>query len=149
MAFLALEDKEGVVEIVAFSEAFSQARDLLQGDEPLVVIGKIKHDEKGTKIIANSILTLDEAQVQTVDSVRIHLRADHIDRDGLSRLRHLLMGHPGECKTFLHLLVERHGEAVIALNSKLQVNPTRAFFEEMDQYFGPNSSEAVYKACHQ
>lgn len=149
MAFLALEDKEGIVEVVAFSEAFSQARDLLQGDEPLVVIGKIQHDEKGTKIIANSILTLDEAQVQTVDSVRIHLRADHIDRDGLSRLRHLLMSHPGECKTFLHLLVERHGEAVIALNSKLQVNPTRSFFEEMDQYFGPNSSEAVYKVCHQ
>lgn len=149
MAFLALEDKEGIVEVVAFSEAFSQARDLLQGDEPLVVIGKIQHDEKGTKIIANSILSLDEAQVQTVDSVRIHLRADHIDRDGLSRLRHLLMSHPGECKTFLHLLVERHGEAVIALNPKLQVNPTRSFFEEMDQYFGPNSSEAVYKVCHQ
>ncbi len=149
MAFLALEDKEGVVEVVAFSEAFSQARGLLEGDEPLVVIGKVQHDEKGSKIIANSILTLDDAQVQAVDSVRIHLRAERLDRDGLTRLRHLLMNHPGDCKTFLHLLVESQGEAVIALNSKLQVNPTRAFFEEMDQYFGPHSVEAVHRVCRQ
>ncbi len=147
MAFLTLEDKLGIVEVVAFSEAFSQARSLLEGDEPLVVIGKVQHDEKSTKVLANSILSLDEAQVQTVDHVRIHLKADELDRDGLARLRHLLLSHSGDCKTFLHLLVEKSGEAVIALNAKLHVSPTQGFFDEMERYFGISCAEAVHKVC--
>ncbi len=145
MAFLSLEDKEGTLEVVAFSDTFSQARELLNADEPLVVIGKVQHDEKGSKIIANSILSLDDAQVQTVEEIRIHLRADTLDRDGLGRLRHLLVSHSGDCRTFLHLLVEAQGEAVIALNSKLHVNPTRTFFQDVTRYFGPDSVEAVYR----
>lgn len=147
MAFLLLEDKEGTLEVVAFSDTFSQARQLLDSDEPLVVIGKVQHDEKGSKIIANHILSIDEAQVQTVEEVRIHLKADTLDRDGLGRLRHLLVSHSGECRTFLHLLVEDKGEAVIALSSKLQVSPTKTFFQDMARYFGPDSVEAVHKLC--
>ena len=147
MAFLALEDKEGVVEVVAFSEAFALARPLLDRDEPLVVIGKVQHDEKGSKVLANNILTLDDAQIHSVEAIRIRLEADRVDREGLTRLRHLLMSHPGECKTFLHLMVQDKGEAVISLNSKLFVSPTKAFFQEVEQYFGPSCAEASHKAC--
>ncbi|MFP5213572.1 MAG: hypothetical protein ACLGPL_09355, partial [Acidobacteriota bacterium] len=100
----------------------------------------------GTKIIANHIMSLDDAQTQTVDSVRIRLPAQGLDRDGLTRLRHLLVSHSGECKTFLHLAVEDQGEAVIAL-SKLPITPTRNFFRDMAQHFGPESTEPVYKVC--
>lgn len=149
MAFLALEDKEGILEILSFADTFAEARPLLEGDEPLVVIGRLLQDEKGSKVRAERILTLDEAQVQTVAAVRIHLAAERLDRDGLSRLRHLLMNHPGDCKTFLHLTVGGKGEAVLALNAKLQVKPTRSFFEEMNQTFGMNCVEAAYQSCEE
>ena len=145
MAFLSLEDKEGILEVVAFSEAFLQARPLLDKDEPLVVLGKVQHDEKGTKLVANRILTLAEAQLESVDAVRIRLRAEDLDKDALSRLRHLLMSHAGDCKTFLHLVVDSKAEAVIALNPKLSVNPARGFFEEIAQQFGSDCAEVVYK----
>ena len=149
MAFLSVEDREGTIEVVSFADTFSQARPLMENDAPLVVFGKVQHDEKGSKVIANGISTLDDAQVQMVDCVRIRLDADRLDRDGLMRLRHLLMTHPGDCKTFLHLVVEGKGEAVIALNQKLQVNPTGTFFREMDRQFGADSAEAVHKSCGQ
>jgi DNA polymerase III subunit alpha len=147
MAFLSLEDREGIIEVISFSETFLQAQPLIAKDEPSVVIGKVQHDEKGSKILAERILTLEEAQVQTVDSVRIRLQSERLDRDALTRLRHLLLDHPGDCKTFLHLSVSGKGEAVIALSSKLQVKPTQSFFEEMRQHFGTNCVEASYKAC--
>jgi DNA polymerase-3 subunit alpha len=147
MAFLSLEDKEGLLEVVSFSETFLHAQPLLAKDEPLVVIGKVKHDEKGSKIVAERIITLEEAQVQTVESIRIRLQADGLDRDGLARLRHVLMDHPGDCKAFLHLTVRGKGEAVIALNSKLHVKPTASFFEEMKEHFGMNSIEATHRLC--
>jgi DNA polymerase-3 subunit alpha len=143
MAFLSLEDKEGILEIVAFADTFPQARPLLDQDEPVAVIGKVQHDEKGTKIVANRVLTLEEARVRAIESVRIRLSADKLDRDGLTRLRHLLMTHPGDCRTFLHLAVDGKAEAVIALNSKLHVNPSKAFFQEMNQHFGADCTETV------
>jgi DNA polymerase-3 subunit alpha len=151
MGFLVIEDKEGMMELVAFPEVFAQSRALLEGDEPRVVIGTVQHDEKGSKMIANRIMTLDEAQVQTVDSVRIHLQADRLDRDDLTRLRHLLMSHPGDCKAVLHLLVTEKkdkAEAVITLSHKLQVSPTQAFFNDIQQHFGAGCIDAVYKTCH-
>jgi len=149
MGFLTLEDREGILEVVAFSDTFPQARALLDRDEPLVVFGKVQHDEKGSKLVASRILTLEEAQVQAVESIHIHLSADRLDQDGLARLRHLLMSHPGTCKTFLHLNVQDKAEAVLALSSKLQISPSRSFFRDMDSHFGNGSVEAVYKAIQE
>jgi len=56
------------------------------------------------------------------------------------------MGHPGECKTFLHLIVDRKAEAVIALNPKLSVNPERGFLEEVARQFGTDCTEVIYKS---
>lgn len=147
MAFLNLEDREGTIEVVAFAEPFTQARALLESDEPLAVWGKVQHDEKSTKLIANRILSMEEARLQSVEVVHIKLEAAAMDKDGLGRLRHLLMSHPGECKALLHLVVQDRGEAVLELG-KLPVNPTHSFFEDMQQYFGPDCAHPVYKNCH-
>jgi DNA polymerase-3 subunit alpha len=144
MAFLNLEDKEGAIEVVAFAEPFTQARALLAGDEPLALWGKVQHDEKSTKLIAGRILSMEEAALQAVDSVHISLDATKMDRDAFGRLRHLLMSHPGDCRAVLHLTVQDEGEALLDLG-KLPINPTRAFFEDMRLYFGPDCAEPVYK----
>lgn len=146
MGFLTLEDREGIIEIVSFSDTFVQARPLLDHDEPLVVIGKIQHDEKGSKVVANRILSLDEARVQAVDSIRIRLNTEGLDRNALARLRHVLMNHPGECRAFLHLNVQGKAEAVMELSKKLQVSPSRSFFQDIFTQFGNDCAEAVYKA---
>lgn len=146
MAFLSLEDREGTIEVVAFSEPFTQARHLLERDEPLAVWARVQHDEKATKLVANRILDMEEAQLQAVEAVHIKLEAVKMDRDGFGRLRHLLMSHPGECRAFLHLTVKDRGEAVLDLN-KLPVNPSHSFFEDMRRYFGPDCAEPVYKVC--
>jgi DNA polymerase-3 subunit alpha len=144
MAFLNLEDKEGTIEVVAFAEPFTQARGLIAGDEPLAIWGKVQHDEKSTKLIANRILSMEEAGLQAVDSVHITLDAARMDRDAFGRLRHLLMSHPGDCRALLHLNVHNKGEALLDL-SKLPINPTHSFFDDMRLYFGPDCAEPVYK----
>jgi DNA polymerase-3 subunit alpha len=147
MAFLNVEDKEGILELVVFPEVFAQMKHLLEGDEPKVVMGTVQHDDKGSKIIAGRILTLEEARARNIESLHIHLRAERLDRDGLARLRHLLVTYPGECKTMLHLTVDGEAEAIIALNPKLKVNPSKTFLLEMEQRFGQNCVAPVYKAC--
>lgn len=149
MAFLSLEDKEGTLELVCFPEAYLKARPLLQGEEPLVVFGTIQHDEKGSKVIVDQVLSLEDAQSQTVESVLIKLPARALDRDALETLRHILVTHAGECKTLLHLDVDGHATAVIALNSKLYVTPSPAFVGAMTAQFGSQCLDLVRRACHQ
>ncbi len=146
MGFLSLEDREGTIEVVAFAEPFAEARPLLGGDEPLVLWGKVQHDEKSTKLIANRLLSIEEARLQSVEAVHITLDAVKADRDGLSRLLHLLMSHPGDCRAVLHLDVKDEGEAVLNLN-KLPVNPSHSFFEDIYQYFGPDCAQPEFKVC--
>jgi DNA polymerase-3 subunit alpha len=148
MGFTTLEDKEGIIEVVMFADTFPHALPLLEGDDPAVVFGSVRHDEKGSKVVAERVLALNEAQLEMVDSVHIHLLADSLDRDGLTRLRHLLLTHPGECKAFLHLVVKEEAEAVIGLD-KLMVNPSRTFFQEIREHFGSDCIEAIYKTCYQ
>ena len=80
--------------MVAFAEPFTQARGLIDGDEPLALWAKVQHDEKSTKLLANRILSMQEAALQAVDSVHIRLDAAKMDRDAFGRLRHLLISHP-------------------------------------------------------
>ncbi len=149
MAFLSLEDKEGTLEVVCFPETYLKARPLLQGDEPLVVFGTLQHDEKGSKVLADEILTLEEAQSQSVDTVLIKLPAHTLDRNALETLRHLLVAHSGPCRTVLHLDVDGQATAVIALNHKLHVTPTSGFVQAMTAQFGADCLDLVRKACHQ
>ncbi|OIQ03739.1 MAG: DNA polymerase III subunit alpha [Syntrophobacteraceae bacterium CG2_30_61_12] len=146
MAFLMLEDKQGTVEVVAFPETFAKARVLLEEDEPRVIIGSIQHDEKSSKIIADQIVTIEQAQLQAVEAVHICLDADHLEADALTRLRHLLISHPGSCDALLNLTVAGCAEAVIALSEKLRVSPTQSFFEDIQQHFGPGCVKQVLKA---
>ncbi|NLI83339.1 MAG: DNA polymerase III subunit alpha [Deltaproteobacteria bacterium] len=145
MGFLSLEDKEGIVEVVSFSDSFLPARPLFEQDEPLVVMGKVQHDEKSSKVLATRILTLEEAKLQTVDCIRILLDVERLDRDRLARLRHVLMSHPGACRAVLHLNVPGKGEAVMELSKKLLVSPSRSFFEDIQAHFGNGCAEAVYR----
>jgi DNA polymerase-3 subunit alpha len=147
MAFLNLEDKEGLLEVVAFPEAYLQAKALLESDEPRVVVGTVQHDDKGSKVLADRILPLEMALTQTVECVEIHLNSTGLDQEGLLRLRHVLVRHPGDCRVTLHLQVDGDGEAVIAVNPKLQVNPTGSLFDDLERHFGEGSVVPVRKGC--
>ncbi len=144
-----MEDREGTLEVVCFPEVYLKARPILDGDEPRVVFGTIQHDEKGSKLLADQIMTLEDAESQTVEKVLIKLSAQSLDRDALETLRHVLVAHSGDCKTLLHLNVDGQATAVIALSSKLHVTPSHGFVEAMTAHFGPDCLDLVRKACHQ
>ena len=60
-AFVQLSDPTGTYEITIFSELLGRARDLLEGDQPLLVEGEVRLDGDIVKILASSIDALDHA----------------------------------------------------------------------------------------
>ena len=56
-----MEDIAGTVEVVIFPELYSRSATILNNDTPVIIEGLVKKDERGDKIIADVVDTLDEA----------------------------------------------------------------------------------------
>ncbi|MEN8200453.1 MAG: DNA polymerase III subunit alpha, partial [Thermodesulfobacteriota bacterium] len=78
MAFITVEDLLGSVEVIVFPETFSRCYQLLSSTETIIVQGNVQNDERGPKIIAQSIDLLPDAREQHTDSIRIMLDSEKI-----------------------------------------------------------------------
>ncbi len=143
MAFLTLEDRQGSAEVVIFSETYRSSRHLLDGDDPLLVVGTVQKEEKGVKVIAQSIFSLLDAKEHLTQAIHIKLQVEEVNKEKLEDLKAILERHKGDCKAYVHLCTDPHCEAVIRLGDKLRVKPDRRLIEEVDRYFGDGVVSAV------
>ena len=99
MAFLTLEDQFSSLEVIIFDEDLAQATDLLKGEHPLLVKGRLEFATQGEpKMRAESITKL----VPPKGDQRLYLKitdADH--EDCINRVLYLLDQFPGEVPVYL------------------------------------------------
>ncbi|MBW1979673.1 MAG: DNA polymerase III subunit alpha [Deltaproteobacteria bacterium] len=136
MAFLTLEDRQGSVEVVLFSDVYRQNRECLERDEPLLIMGTVQQEEKGTKVIGQRLFCLSEAREKLIRAIRLRLNAEALDKANLQDLKAILERHRGDCVTYLHMSTGPQCEAVIRLADNLRVKPDQSFVAEVNQYFG-------------
>ncbi|GAB6062324.1 DNA polymerase III subunit alpha [Deferrisoma palaeochoriense] len=118
MAFFTLEDLTGAVEVVAFSEVFARAEDLIQAEDvPLVVRGTLEKNEETAKILADEVLPLEEAPERLTREVHIQVNAAFHGRDDLEALKRILSSPEmrGTTPTVLRIVVPEKAEAVVRL----------------------------------
>ncbi|MDH3659131.1 MAG: DNA polymerase III subunit alpha, partial [Alphaproteobacteria bacterium] len=104
-AFVQLSDPTGTYEITLFSELLGRARDLIEGDQPLLVEGEVRLDGDIVKVLASSIEALDQAVSKgkaksAAGRVAIRL-ADAAAADKVSRL----LGPHGDGSASVHLVL--------------------------------------------
>ncbi len=85
MGFLTLEDIAGTADIVLFPDVFKQCSHLLETETPLIIQGIIKKDERGDKIIADAVDTLDIARSKYTAGAKILLKSDQVNHVKRSR----------------------------------------------------------------
>jgi DNA polymerase-3 subunit alpha len=143
MAFLTLEDRQGTVEVVVFADIYQSSRQLLDVDDPLLVVGTLQQEEKGTKIIAQRILALLDAKERLTQAIHLRLPVEKVSKENLEDLKAILQRHRGDCKAYVHLCTDAQCEAVIQLTDRLRVKPDRRLIEEVNRYFGAEVVSAV------
>ena len=138
MAFLTLEDREGSVEAVIFADIFQASQALLERGEPLLLVGTVQQEEKGAKIIAQRLLSLLDAKEQMTQAIRVRLLLERVNRSNLEDLKAILERHRGDCRAYIHLIVDPRCETIISLGETFRVKPSRRLVEEINGYFrGP------------
>jgi DNA polymerase-3 subunit alpha len=120
-ATFVIEDREGVVEVIAWPDTYRSHEAIVRSGEPVVIVGALEISAERCQIIAEELTPLAEARAGAISQVHVRVELPDVGRDLLATLREILAGHPGPCDTFLHLVREDHSETVLALPDTLRV----------------------------
>ena len=141
MAFVALEDLEGEVEVTVFADLFKRTDGFLVPGEKVLVEGRVNIYNDQKKIVANDVRSLTAAAPDTGDDpdpapapappprivggLRIRLAAEVATADRLERIRTVLRAHPGDEPVRLHLRGADGRDAIIQAGPRFRVTVTQ------------------------
>lgn len=143
MAFVAIEDLHGSVEVVVFSSVYVKVYDLLVDDKPIIVQGQLQKDENSLKILADIIIPIKKAEETWSASIHFSLDISNTDKTSLIQLHKIFQRHPGSCQGYVHLLSPGKTETVIALSDTLKLRAGRPLTREVNALIGYNAVETV------
>ncbi|ACN15575.1 DnaE [Desulforapulum autotrophicum HRM2] len=141
MAFAALEDKKGSVEVVIFPELYQEVHYLLNDDTPVILQAEVQKRESNVKLLAEQIVPIDKAEAEWTASIVITMAAKGADISVLERLKGLLHRFAGTCSVFLEITVEDGSSVVIQLSQDELVSPDPLLFQEVEALLGKNTIE--------
>jgi DNA polymerase-3 subunit alpha len=134
MAFVALEDLTGAVEVVAFNSVYAASRDLLVSDAVLVVKGRVDHKQAGeTKLLAIEITPFEATPERR--EVRLKVDARVAPAGVVRELATLVRDFPGESPVYLDLVTSL-GPKLLELGPDYRVRPDPDFFAEVKHLLG-------------
>jgi DNA polymerase-3 subunit alpha len=136
MAFVSLEDLNGVVEVIIFSDLYQSSSLLLKGDGPVFIKGRVDAGEENVKIIASEVLPFEQAVGKLTTSVHLRLQSDRLRREDLEAVREIFQDCRGNCPAYLHLILPGEEEAVIDLGEEWKLDSTDRLVQRMRDLLG-------------
>jgi len=124
MAFVTLEDLNGMVEVIIFSELYKNSSLLLKSEDPIFIKGKVDVGEDSVKVIASEVFPFDQAMNKLATTVHLRVRSEGLGREDLVALKEIFQDCRGECLAYLHLILPGKREAVIALGDEWKLSST-------------------------
>jgi DNA polymerase-3 subunit alpha len=149
-----LEDREGVVEVIAWPDVYSKTEAAIVGREPVYVSGKLELGERGGRrqgagddgngggnaikpqIIAEEIVPLAEKRRALAKRVVINLRSGQFDPRLMVDLKSTLERFPGDCASRVTVI---RPEASVELKCTFKVDPSDGFRNAVEAIAGPGS----------
>jgi DNA polymerase-3 subunit alpha len=135
MAFLQLEDFNGSLELVVFSDQWEQQRDRLTEDRAMGFSGRIDTSRGDPKFIVEQVMSPEEMREAEVREVHIRLQRARLSEEELYNLRSYLFDHKGSCPLYLHI-AGKNGEqdTVIQASSQITLTSSGEVLQELRGY---------------
>jgi DNA polymerase-3 subunit alpha len=131
-----LEDKEGVVEVIAWPDTYRRHEELLAAGTPVVVTGGLDVGSDRCQIISETVVQLEAARAEAIKQVHVHVPLAQVGREELERLRSVLAEHPGPCEAFLHLMRPDATETILALPQTIRVAANAEVLDAVERVLG-------------
>ena len=131
-ATFTLEDRHGVVEVIAWPESYQKFEAVIQGDEPVLARGKLDVGEERAQVILDDLKPLNSALLGSVREVHIRAPKARLADNAVATLKDLIGRHAGKCLTYLHVGLEGEREAIFLLGDTFRVSPNEAFVSAVE-----------------
>ncbi len=140
-AFMTLEDHTGQVEYIVNSKKVDDYRELLSGDEPLLVTGTVDAPFGEGESVRERLRFMDAKLLSRIRSEKsslldIRLNADAVKGDQLQSLEKLLRAHAGNCRTTLRMEIPKRSETILDLGDDYKVAASDDLLARIEQIFG-------------
>jgi DNA polymerase-3 subunit alpha len=120
MAFAALEDLRGSVELVVFADVFEKSRALLAVDRVVAAVGHLDRSRGDPKLKVERLLPPEDLAPRPPRAVHVRFACIAADEQEFLRLRDLMVGKPGDCAVYFHIRGDgAGGEIVIKASPQL------------------------------
>jgi DNA polymerase-3 subunit alpha len=133
MAYLTLEDDEGSVEVIVFSEMYKNCGHLLKKDGLLLVKGDVDKDEKGIRVRAREVSKLDDAVKNGPSRMEISIRGLESGTEDLRKIRALVTRYPGDCPLYLRISLD---EAQTLIVTGITISPDTVLISALEGMIG-------------
>ena len=146
-AFATLDDGSAKIEVSVWTDVFDKYRNLLKKGQVLIVEGVIEKDDYSDfvkhKMIAERIMTFDQARHEYIKNIRIHLENDAKDTEVVvNSLKEIANSNEGN--TVLISYKGYGAKADIALPSNFSVKLDDSSIKALGKRFGAENLEFVY-----
>jgi DNA polymerase-3 subunit alpha len=113
MAFVTIEDMDGMFETVVFSDLYSVTSEILVEDALVVIAGRVNYRDGEPKIIAEEIVPFEKAEEKFARSCHVNAMKAGIEEATLERLVDVVSKNEGRCRLFIHCKVSGAGQVII------------------------------------
>lgn len=142
MADFRLEDLYGEIRSVIFPRGFEEIDASVSLDEPVIVTGRLRRDERSDEfepqLIVDEIETLASVREGAIRNIRLSVDAEAVEDDALDLLWNVVDTHPGGCALTIEL---RYYNAIVrlALPETPRVESSDAFIRAAESILGEGS----------
>jgi len=130
MAFGALEDALGSIDLVLFPDSLEKVKERFVKDALVVMSGRLSSRNARLSVMVDEIMPIEQAQEKMADAVNVLLPAAEFDQEKLESLRNLVANHPGDCALYLHLQMDDKKHKVIK-SRRFSVTPSETLFSSI------------------
>ncbi|MDJ0841559.1 MAG: DNA polymerase III subunit alpha [Acidobacteriota bacterium] len=113
MAFVTIEDFNGVGECVVFPRAYEKCREFLEEGRMLVVKGKVQFRNEKVNLLVQELFDLSEWEAKRVRSCVFQFDAEDVNEHQLKALQSHLSANRGECQVYFEIRVDGKYRTVI------------------------------------
>jgi DNA polymerase-3 subunit alpha len=139
MAFVTIEDMDGMFETVVFSDLYSRTADLLSEDAFVMIAGRVNYRDSEPKIVAEEIVPLDKAEEKFAKTCHIKLATTGLEESAIARLAKVVSENEGRCKLFIHCTAPGADDVIIESSIVKGLNPTSKAREQIEKLAGEGS----------
>ncbi len=142
MAFCAIEDQLGSIEVVVFPNLYVKTHTLLSDEAIVILEAEVQKKENIVKLIAEKIVPVDQASSEWTNGVLIHMDARQAGSGVLDELKTVIEMNPGECEAFFKITIQDDVPPVlIKLGEDYTTTNEPVFFEQVEKITGQGTIE--------